>query len=488
VIAMRETVSVRSFVLPGVVLSLCLGCAPAHLSGLPRGSPFHASPAESVRLTHGVAVGDVRDRSALVWFRTDGPARARVEWESEDGASQAGASPVVTTSIERDWTASVALRGLEPGTRYRYRVRTGLSGDGAMEREAGVAGSGRFVTAASPDRSASLSFIWSGDLGGQQRCRHAQTGYEIFDRMAKVEPAFMLFLGDTIYADDRCPSPPNAPGGDFLATTLDDYRAKHRYQREDVPLRRFLTSVPVYVMWDDHEVKNNFSGPFEPQMPAGRRALLDYWPIDVPEQDPTRLYRSFRQGADVELFLLDTRQYRSSNSEPDGEHKTLLGPIQRAWLLDGLKRSTATWKLVATSVPLAHPSKSSAAIPGNDSWARAADGTGFQTERDEILRFILTHDIRNVVWLAGDVHYAQVNEYDPDGDGTPEFREFICGPLSAASVLPVPPEPTFRPTTLYSEGGFMNFGLVSVSGEQLRLRIVDQAGTFRFDRTFPVQP
>ena len=73
--------------------------------------------------------------------------------------------------------------------------------------------------------------------------------------------------------DHLCLSPPNEPGSNFIATTLAEYRAKHHYQRGAAALRRLLESVPVYVMWDDHEVKNNFSGPFEPQMPAGRQAF-----------------------------------------------------------------------------------------------------------------------------------------------------------------------------------------------------------------------
>ncbi|MEK6617597.1 MAG: alkaline phosphatase D family protein, partial [Nitrospirota bacterium] len=183
-------------------------------------------------------------------------------------------------------------------------------------------------------------------------------------------------------------------------------------------------------------------------------------------------------------FILDTRQYRSRNAEPDGDHKTMLGAAQRDWLLDGLAHSTATWKVIATTVPRSNPKMGTKLVPGNDSWARGADGTGFQTELSMIVNAIRDRRIRNVVWLAADVHYAQLNVYDPDGDGVADFHEFICGPLSAAPVQPVPPDPVFRPTTLYSEGGFSNFGVVTVSGASLRVEVVDEAGTSRFTRTF----
>jgi alkaline phosphatase D len=465
-----------------LLLAVLAGCTSESRPGLPPGSPF----AEEVTvangaLTHGVASGEVTDESALVWFRTAGPAQAWVEWtlDSADGGVGSFRSAAVTTSQEHDFTAAVRLDGLRSGTRYRYRV---LTGEAQAE-----AGAGRFVTAGDSAASQPVTFLWSGDLGGQGRCRDQRTGYHIFDLMAGHRPAFLLLLGDTIYGDDRCPSPPNAAGSDFLATTLDGYRAKHRYQREDPALRRFLASVPVYATWDDHEVRNNFSGSGDPLMPIGRQAFMEYWPIGTPLEDPHRLYRSFRWGADLELFILDTRQYRSTNAEPDGERKTMLGKAQRDWLLEGLARSTATWKIIATVVPLAIPKAGSMLAPGNDSWAPGVDGTGFQTELRLIVDELLARKVRNVVWLVTDIHFAQVNAYDPDGDGQADFHEFICGPLAANPGKLALPDAALRPTTLYSATGFMNFGKVTVLRDSLTLEIIDETETSRFVRTFPAR-
>jgi alkaline phosphatase D len=96
---------------------------------------------------------------------------------------------------------------------------------------------------------------------------------------------------------------------------------------------------------------------------------------------------------------------------------------------------------------------------------------------------LLARHISNIVWLAGDVHYAQVNDYDPDGDGATDFYEFICGPLSAAYGRPVQPNTDLKPTNIYSEGGFSNFGVVTVEGITLRLAVVDESGAPRFERT-----
>ena len=455
-----------------------------------------ASPSLTGAVSHGVATGDVTSDSALVWFRTDGPAQVEVrfatvnDWERFElgGAQQQSSmkSEQFSTKEEQDFTLKVPLTGLSPATRYRYDVRTLQPTRSYAESTTGIT-QGEFMTAPSSNVSAPTTFLWSADLGGQHRCRDEQSGYPIFNILRGQKPDFTILLGDLIYGDDRCPSPPNAAGSDFTASTLSQYRVKHRYQHGSLALQRFLASTPIWATWDDHDVRNNFSGPYDPQMPLGRQALLEYWPILTPPSDPTRLYRQLRYGADLEVFILDTRQYRSRNADLDGPNKTMLGQTQLSWLLDGLARSTAKWKLIVTSVPLSTPKAGSLAMPGNDSWARGKDGTGFQTELRVIVDTIVSQRIRNVVWLAGDVHYVQANAYDANGDGVIDFHEFICGPLSGASMAPLLPDSAFRPTTLFSEGGFMNFGKVTVRGTTLDVTIIDDSGKARFSHQLTAQ-
>jgi alkaline phosphatase D len=317
-------------------------------------------------------------------------------------------------------------------------------------------------------------------LGGQDRCRQGEAGYPIFDRIREQKPDFFIFLGDTIYADFVCVSPPNEPGSSVIATKLADYRAKHHYQRGSAALRRLLEAVPVYVTWDDHEVKNNFAGPFEEQMPAGRQAFREYWPIHADMSEPHRLYRTIRYGADLEMFLLDTRQYRSRNADPDGPAKTMLGATQLQWLLERLASSTATWKVILTSVPLSVPKGGGLAVPGYDGWAGGTDGTGFERERQIIVDTILGKHLSNVIFLGGDIHWVQANLYDPNQDGTPDFHEFISGPLSARPGRLTPPSPVLHPTTLINEEGYDNFGLVRVTNQEFAVSIIDGVGKARF--------
>ncbi len=466
-------------------------CAAAHREGLPPGSPFAEPAAVSTNLLpQGIAVGDVTSQSALLWLRTDGPMMVQIEWapvtawdtlsKMATAVAPVARSPLFTTGSESDFTLAVPLEGLAPATRYRLYVSVGTKGREGTSTEARVAARGEFTTLPDAKSHAPVTFAWSGDLGGQGRCRRGAAGYPIFDVMRAQQLDFFLFLGDTMYSDNLCPSPPNEPGADFLATTLAEYRARHRYQRGAEALQRLLVSVPVHVNWDDHEVQNNFAGPFDSQMPAGRQALREYWPIRVASDDPHRLYRTVRAGADLELFILDTRQYRSRNADQDGPTKTMLGESQLRWLLNRLTESTATWKAIVTSVPLSIPKGGGAGVPGNDGWAGGTDGTGFERERQAIVDHILGQKMKNVVFLAGDVHYVQANAYDPNGDGVPDFHEFIAGPLSAAPGRLTPASADLRPTTLINESGYMNFGLVRVTKSSFTVTVLDEVGATRF--------
>ena len=162
-------------------------------------------------------------------------------------------------------------------------------------------------------------------------------------------------------------------------------------------------------------------------------------------------------GQTSKLFILDTRQYRSRNADQDGPAKTMLGERQLQWLLNGLTESTATWKVIVTTVPLSIPKGGSAGVPGNDGWAGGPGIPGFERERQVIVDHILGRKVKNVVFLAGDVHYVQANAYDPNGDGTPDFHEFVAGPLSAAPGRLTPASAGLRPTTLINEGGYYEF-------------------------------
>jgi alkaline phosphatase D len=415
-----------------------------------------------------VSVTKVRSTAAIVWARA--PRAGAVTLE----VGPAAAPTVHTTRAEaapsEDLIVRTPLEGLAPATRHRYR----LSQDGERVE-------GEFTTAPPPEEPAPVTFLWSGDLGGGGRCRPAGGEYHIFRAMARRPADFFLFVGDTVYADVACSSPGTLAGANFRAASLAEYRARHRYNREDPALQAFLRRTPVYATWDDHEVRNDFAGTSEPLMPIGRRAFLDYWPVAAGE-DPTRIYRSVRWGGLLEVFILDTRQYRSDNGLPDGPGKTMLGAAQRQWLLDALPASTATWKVVVSSVPLAIPT---GRAERRDSWTNSnvlglapETGTGFVTERDAILRELRVRGVRNLVVITADVHHAEVIQHRPHREWS--FHELIAGPLSATPGRPVPLDARLAPRSLFAQGGVYNFGEVAIDRSRLTVRLIDDQGAVLF--------
>ena len=415
-----------------------------------------------------VTVGEVRDDRAMLWVRGRPGAPVDVRYGlAADGV----ASRVVTITLDgsRDDTGRVALGPLLPGARYVYEVTQG-------DARAG----GTFVASPAADADTSVRLLWSGDLGGREYCRDLERGYPIFRAMTRHRPDLFLFVGDTIYADQRCGLAPHVPGADYVARTLAEFHGKHRYNRSDPSVQEFFRSTAVFPIWDDHEVRNNFAGPTEPLMPVALQALLDYWPIAGPPHEPRRLYRSIRWGRHLEVFVLDTRQYRSPHAEPDGPDKTMLGTTQRQWLLDGLAASDATWKLLVSTVPLGMFTGGQ----HSDSWSRAnafgfarAAPTGYVHEREVLLRFLRDEAIRNVIFVSGEVHHAELIRHEP----SPGFfvHEFVAGPLSARQGYPRFLDRSLRSRSLGSLGFSLNFGELVVDGRALHARIFDDTDTER---------
>jgi alkaline phosphatase D len=154
------------------------------------------------------------------------------------------------------------------------------------------------------------------------------------------------------------------------------------------------------------------------------------------------------------------------------------------WLLNGLRISTATWKVIATSVPL---SVEKAGL-GNDGWGREPSGTGFGRERQVIVDAILGQAIKNVVFLAGDVHWVQANAYDPNQDGVIDFHEYMVGPLSARPGRLTAASDELHPMRLVNESGYQNFGLVRVTKDAFEVTVVDEAGAKRFSHVVQARP
>jgi alkaline phosphatase D len=215
-------------------------------------------------------------------------------------------------------------------------------------------------------------------------------------------------------------------------------------------------------------------------------------------QEPGRVYRKIAYGPHLDVFFLDLRSYRGPNSENLQEEMsdatTILGRQQIAWLKRGLANSNATWKVIASDMPIG------LVVPDGDlrfeAVANRDDGAPKGREHDiaELLGFIKTAGVKNVVWLTADVHYTAAHYYSPDRAAFQDFDpfwEFVSGPIHAGTFGPNPLDMTFGPdvrfvkappegqVNLPPSAGLQFFGLVDIEGAtgQMTVRLIDRADT-----------
>lgn len=415
---------------------------------------FSEAKAEALVPSHGVAAGDVTATSAVIWSRASAESMMHVRVSGRKGDGPTVQRVVPVAAIE-DFTGKVMVDGLRPDTEYEYLVwfepasAHAAGKPGEHRRRPRDAAKGVFRTAPSAHAAQPVLFAWGGDLAGQNVCRDVVEGFPIFAPINALPLDFFVGLGDMIYADGVCQATgrygnAQVPGGYTQGVDLPSFWAHWKYNREDAGYRRLLERTPYYAIWDDHEVVNDF-GPLHDTrttppytagvhlLPLGLNAFLDYNPIAESSETPGRIYRNVRWGRHVELFILDTRQYRDANiAEESAERpKTMLGREQLTWLKTKLATSDATWKILVSSVPLAIPTGFPPEL-GRDGWANFDQETGFEHELLDLFAFMRGQGIRNVVSITTDVHFAEVFRYTPFPED-PSFRvyEFVSGPLHA---------------------------------------------------------
>ncbi|HYA28167.1 MAG TPA: alkaline phosphatase D family protein [Acidobacteriota bacterium] len=354
-------------VIPGMLSQT--GCAPATIT-----------TDSSTGLSLGYVSGDVSADSALVWLRAEAGSRVALQFGEEPSLGQFNSTSTIAVDSSADNCAAIQLDKLRPATRYYYRASVSGKAPGPIAS---------FVTAPAATDDRKIVFCFSGDT------RESYQPFTIMQAMQAHWPDFFLHLGDTIYADR---------GGS--ARRLEEFWQKYRANRSDPFSENFFSTTSVYAIWDDHEVEDDYL-PGDPLAPIGRNAFLDYWPIRRPASEPERIYRSVRWGRAMELFLLDTRQYR------DPKRTTMLGGKQHEWLFDALAQSTATFKFIATTVPMAGG--------GRDRW------DGYPKERKELLEYISQKKLAGVFFLSADLHYAAITKIPKSGG----LIDITAGPLAA---------------------------------------------------------
>ena len=490
-----------------------LGFAPARAAGSP------GQIRTRLALPSGVQTGDVTTTSGVLWSRSSGEGRLVARLTS-GGIKRTVRGPQATEAS--DFTARIDLTGLAPGRQYDAELW--------FETEDGTAGEvehARFRTA--PIHHASTSFVWTGDTAGQGWGINPDLGgMTAYATMHATDPDFFLHSGDTVYADGPIAETVVEPDGQVwrnlvipeitkVAEDLGEFRARHRYNLMDHNVRAFYADVPVIAQWDDHETTNNWY-PGEVLTDAryterrvdvlaarARQAWQEYQPIStaaVKSRGGTgfaaaRIYRKIGRGPHLDVFSLDMRTFKSKNTPGLEAHETpILGVEQVNWLLREVRRSRATWKVIAADMPIGLVVPDGAA---QESVSNRDDGAplGRELEIARVLRGL--KGVPNVLWLTADVHYCAAHHYSPERAAFTDFDPFweiVAGPINAGSFGPNALDDTFGPEVVFQKaadypnqsprGGNQFFGHVTIDRHgELTVSLRDTAGATLWSQQLP---
>ena len=396
--------------------------------------------AQTAELPNRVAAGDVTTTRAVLWSRSS--VAGSVTFSIADNQAMIGAVTRTVLVADPIVPAKVAFGGLSPATRYFYKVTS----------PSGGTDSGTLKTASASTSIQGLRFGVSGDSRGDLMPFNAITN------AATSGLDFFVMLGDTVYADVTSPVLP----GVAQCQTLTEFSLKHSEVLTGsaglnamADLRR---STSLWATIDDHEVTNDFSGGSAPSSDprfdntgafinetflysAGMRAFLNYQPAyrtfygatgDARTANKRKLYRKQRYGGDAAIFVTDARSFRDVGLPPVtnpndtaqvtaflinsfNPSRTMLGRAQvdelKSDLLAAESQGTK-WKFVMVPEP----------IQNLGVFAASDRFEGYAAERTELLAFIQTNNIKNVVFVAADIHGTLVNNLTyQTGPGQPQI-------------------------------------------------------------------
>lgn len=354
---------------------------------------FRAEATEGpAALSAGPILGDMTASSVSVWIRADRATKWRVSVWPEKQAKKKRVIEGPEPTKEHDYTASVVVGELEPSTSYNYAVEIG-EGKAAVKLPEKT-----FHTFAEAGKPTKLRLVFGSDIG-------AEPNQPIFAQMAEAKPDLLLLIGDQMYSDQ-------------LKPTFAAYANKYERNWNIAQLKDLMQSVPAFMIWDDHDIKDNYyAGSSAKRYDAARLAYELY----VQRHNPTpvqagELHYQFVAG-DVAFFVLDTRSHRSNPKLEDGPDKTMLGEAQKQDLARFLKCGASKVKVVVSSVMF------SMYATGNDSW------NAYDAERDQLIAFLEQEAVDNLVLLSGDQRFTAVIHHVHD---KARFYELQATPISKA--------------------------------------------------------
>ncbi len=280
-------------------------------------------------------------------------------------------------------------------------------------------------------------------------CQNYEHGFfGAYRHMAQEPLDCVLFVGDYIYEYGITPNRTRQHNSS-ACHSLDEYRARYALYKSDADLQTAHAAFAWLMMWDDHEVENDYAndraasgrGPgFLLRRAAAYRAYWEHLPLreaQRPRGPDADLFRRYAWGQTATLHLLDARQYRDHQvctpADQGGSrtvfdatcperlqtHSSLLGTRQERWLEQGLQASQASFEIIGQAsimaqmrMPSTRSTEAAAAATGDAFWNDSWDGYPLARRRalDQWAQK------KNVLSLGGDVHATYVSDLVADFD------------------------------------------------------------------------
>ena len=234
-------------------------------------------------------------------------------------------------------------------------------------------------------------------------CASSTDFFDVWTQIAATDCDGLLLLGDTPYIDNK-----------QLAVN----RTRHREFLSIPTLAKLGASTPVWGTWDDHDFGGNDTDGKISNKRVIRQVFTEYRAQTRFGDGEHGVYTRFRRGP-VEVFLIDPRYFSQTEPSPvDPDQPTCLGETQWEWLLNGLKQSTAPFKLLATGM-----------IWDDKQNGEKDDWETYAHEREAIFDFIGEENIRGVVLVGGDIHVSRHLKYPMKERIGYDLHQFIISPL-----------------------------------------------------------
>ncbi len=450
-----------------IVMGLVVGGSLGVISG--------QTKSEAVHMANGIKIGEVNSTSAIVWVRlTKHPERningtlfpkrknplkaknrgeyvydlekmeaavpgvkgqVRLTYRPAESNNQKKSTAWQWVLHDMDFTLQTKLEGLLPGIKYSITAE----GRGSQNGKVTCKVEGGFKTAALAGTPAKIRFTV---VTGQEYRRRddPENGHKIYPQMLGFGPDFFVHTGDIVYYDKPGPYADNVE------------LARFKWNRiYAMPFQRaFHNNTACYFIKDDHDTLRDDCWPGQSY---GRDLTWEDGLAIFHEQVPMgdRTYRTVRWGKDLQIWLVEGRDFRSPNNMADGPGKTIWGEPQKKWFFDTVRKSDAVFRILISPTPVVGPDRERK----NDNHANR----GFTHEGDQLRKFIGRQ--KNMFVVCGDRHWQYVSVDPATG-----VKEYSCGPTAdkhAGGFDEEQRSPKHR--YLKIKGGFLSVTVERINGK-----------------------